>query len=103
MPCLLVILALALPRVVMVFIYLLTDWFSRAYDGWALPILGFIFLPYTTLAYMAAQLHGGLHGWWIVLLVIAVLADLKGHGSTRTQVRTRGRGGMKFVTSRKVD
>ncbi len=99
MPCLLVILAVALPRVVMFFIYLLTDWFSRAYNGWAIPLLGFIFLPYTTLAYLAAQLNGGLQGGWIVLLIIAVLADLKGHGSTRTQVRTRHR----FVVSRKVD
>jgi len=44
-------------------------------------------MPYTTLAYMAAMLRNdhSLSGWWILLFVLAVLADLKTdhHGARR--------------------
>jgi hypothetical protein len=89
MPCLLVVLALLIPRVVMFFIWLLTDWFARAFAGGALiPLLGFFFLPYATLAYMAAQLNGGVTGWWLVVLVIAIIVDL-GHWSSGAGVKRR--------------
>ena len=102
MPCLLVILALALPRLVMFFIWLLTDWFSRAYGGVIIPLLGFLIMPYTTLAYMGAQLNGGLHGWWVILLIIAVMADVSGNGSAGNRVRGQRRG-HKIVISHKID
>lgn len=100
MPCLLVILALALPRMVMFFIWLLTDWFGRAYGGVTIPLLGFLFLPYTTLAYMAAMLNGGLHGGWIILLIVAVMADVSGNGSAGNRARARRH---KIVISHKID
>jgi hypothetical protein len=76
--CLLALIALFIPRIVMVFILLLTDWFSRAYDTFWWPFLGFIFMPLTTLAYMAAMINNdhSVSGGWIVLLIIAVLCDL---------------------------
>ena len=89
MPCLLVVLALLIPRVVMFFIWLLTDWFAHAFAGGVLiPMLGFLFLPYTTPAYMAGQLHGGVAGWWLVLLVFAVIVDL-GHWGSGAGVKRR--------------
>ena len=41
-------------------------------------------MPFTTLAYMAAMLNNDhrVSGWWIVLIVIAVLADLSTHGGS---------------------
>lgn len=76
MPCLLVAIALLAPRVCMFLIWLLTNWFTRSFDTWYLPVIGIIFLPYTTLAYMAAILnHGSLDGGWIILLIMGVLAD----------------------------
>jgi hypothetical protein len=90
MPCLLVLAAWFVPRVVMIFIWLLTDWFSRAYQTWYWPLLGFFLLPYTTLAYMAAQLQGGLQGWWVALLIFAVIMDIGGQsGSTRKRRKKR--------------
>ena len=56
MGCILAIITLLAPRVVMVFIFLLTDWFSRAYETVLWPVLGFIFMPYLTMAYMAMKL-----------------------------------------------
>lgn len=79
MGCLLTIVALALPRVAMVFIWLLTDWFSRGYETLIWPLLGFFFMPYATLAYLAAMLNNGaLSGGWLPLFVIAIIVDV-GH------------------------
>lgn len=77
MGCLITICALIAPRVTMFVILLSTDWFSRAYETTVYPVLGFIFLPYTTLVYMAAMLNaGGVMGIWTLLMVLAVLTDL---------------------------
>ena len=78
MGCCLLLLALIAPRAVMVGIFLLTNWFGAAFDTVLWPVLGFIFMPYTTLAWMAGALHGGVHGGWAVLVALAVLVDL-GH------------------------
>ena len=79
MPCLVVLLALLTPRLVMFFIWLLTNWFDLAYRTTIWPLLGFLFMPYTTLAYMAAMLNAhGIAGGWLVLLIVAIFVDL-GH------------------------
>jgi hypothetical protein len=84
MGCLFVLFAVLLPRVVMVFVFLLTSWFSQAYHTVIWPVLGFIFMPYTTLAYMVAMLenHHQLTGGWIVLIIVAVVLDLGGLGGS---------------------
>ncbi len=77
MPCILVLLAILVPRVVLLFIWLQTNWYALAFDGqWVWPILGCIFMPYATLAYMVAVLQGGVQGVWALLLLAAVLVDL---------------------------
>jgi hypothetical protein len=84
MGCLIPILALFLPRLTMVFIFALTGWIGRAFDGWFWPLLGFLFLPYTTLAMMGAYLNrGNVGGWWLVLVIVAVLADLGSFGTAK--------------------
>jgi thiol:disulfide interchange protein len=79
--------ALAAPRFLMVMIWLLSDWFGRAYETTLWPLLGFVFMPFTTLAYMAAMLNNNGHvsGLWIVLLVLAVLTDLGSDGEASRQ------------------
>jgi hypothetical protein len=77
MGCILAFLMLLAPRVVMVFIFLLTDWFQRAYETIIWPVLGFIFMPYLTLAYMAMKLHNGtLTGGWLVVVIVAAVVDV---------------------------
>ena len=92
MGCIIAVIALAVPRVVMFFVFLLTDWFGRAFATPVWPILGFVFMPYTTLAYLAATLHNNhtLSGGWLVLLVVAIVVDA-GHwgGGGHTYRRTR--------------
>lgn len=78
MPCLLGCLAIGFPRVVILLLVIFSDWIGQAYATTIWPLLGFFFLPYTTLAYALAihQNNGSVTGVWLVLVVIAVLADL---------------------------
>lgn len=91
MGCLLVVIGLAVPRLLMFFIWLLTDWLGRGFETRVWPILGFIFLPYTTLAYLAAMLNNNhaLSGFWLVLFVLAILVDIGNWGGSRAASRRR--------------
>ena len=51
MPCLLLLLILIFPRIVLVWMYLTSTYLQRAYHELLIPLLGFIFLPLTTLVY----------------------------------------------------
>jgi hypothetical protein len=85
----LILLAFFTPRIVLFVLWLFTDYLSRAYDGWVLPLLGFIFLPATTLGYAVAENEfGGLNGLGIVALLIGLAVDvgLLGGGARQRQV-----------------
>jgi hypothetical protein len=84
MPCLLAIIVLAFPRVVLVLMWLFSSILDRAYHGLLIPILGFIFLPITTIAY-AWMVTSGLRieGFNLFILIIAVLLDAGSHGGAR--------------------
>ena len=43
----------------MVAIWLLTDWEDRVFNGWLVPVLGIIFLPWTTVLYTIGFVWGG--------------------------------------------
>lgn len=92
MGCLLAIVGLAVPRILIFFIWLLTDWLTRGFETRIWPILGFIFMPYTTLAYLAAMLnnHHTLSGFWLVLFVLAILVDIGNWGGSRAASRKNG-------------
>ena len=78
MPCLLALLALAFPRVAIILLWLFTTFFNGLYHGLIIPILGFLFLPLTFLAYTyILRAYGGRMGiTQIVILFIAVIIDL---------------------------
>ena len=78
MPCLLGALALLLPRFVLVLVWLFGGgWLGRAYQTVLWPLLGFFFMPLTTLAYaFAMNSNGSVSGFYMVLVVLAVLIDL---------------------------
>ena len=81
MPCLLFLLVLAFPRLVLIVLYLLTGYLERAYHGLLLPILGFIFLPLTTIVYAwIVNSHRPMDSTSLVLIIIAVLIDAGGVG-----------------------
>jgi len=93
MQCLPVILAFFFPRVAIILIALFTNWFHAAFNTVLWPLLGFLFMPYTTLAFMAAMLRNNhsVSGGWLVLVMIAALVDLVGHGHVVRRRPWRGR------------
>lgn len=77
MCCVVVLLALVGPRVVLVLLWLFTNYLSRAFDAFLWPLLGFLFLPWTTLAYAIAQNElGGPSGVGLIVLVLGFLIDI---------------------------
>ncbi len=88
--CLLFLLSFLTPRIVLVILWL-SGYLGRAYDTFIWPLLGFIFFPFTTLAYAFAynQTAGAINGLWIALIVLAVLFDLGTYGGGGTKYRTR--------------
>jgi len=81
MPCLLLLLVLAFPRVVLVALFLLSNYLQRAYADLLIPILGFLFVPLTTLVYAwIVNSHRPIDTTSLVLIVIAMVIDLGGLG-----------------------
>jgi phosphoglycerol transferase MdoB-like AlkP superfamily enzyme len=81
MPCLLVLVVLFFPRLILILMWLFSNTLDRAYHGLVIPLLGFIFLPITTIVY-AWMVTSGLpiEGFNLVLLIVAVLLDAGSHG-----------------------
>ncbi|HLJ14208.1 MAG TPA: hypothetical protein VKV15_06900 [Bryobacteraceae bacterium] len=90
MACLLLIVVLAFPRIVLVLLFLLSNYLERAYHGLLLPLLGFIFLPLTTLAYAWIVNTGQpLEGVSLLILILAVVVDVGGLGGGEVHRRRR--------------
>jgi hypothetical protein len=83
MPCLLVLLVMGFPRLVLVLMWLFSTVLDRAYHGLVIPLLGFIFLPITTIVYAWFVSSGiPLEGINLVLLIVAVVLDVGSHGGS---------------------
>lgn len=81
MRCLLGCLAMLTPRAVIMMLVAWTDYIGTAFTHWAWPLLGFIFLPVTTLA--AAVANHELRDqpiFYYPLIVAALLLDLGAFG-----------------------
>ena len=77
MGCLIVLMALIGPRVALLFTWIFTNLVDRAFEGILLPLLGLLFLPWTTFLYVLVYnpVEGvSFLGW--VFVVLALLTDL---------------------------
>ena len=104
MPCLLALFALFIPRVVIVLLMIFSDYIGDAFQTTPLypliPLLGFIFMPITTLAYAwSINANGSVDGLYLVAVIIAVLLDLGLMGGGESARRTR----YKVVKVKRVD
>jgi uncharacterized oligopeptide transporter (OPT) family protein len=80
--CLLII-GIAFPRLVLALLFFFTNFLARAYHGLLIPVLGFFFLPLTTLIYAWIVNSGAsVQGVYLVAIVICVLVDLGLVGQT---------------------
>lgn len=79
--CLFAIVLLLGPRLGLLYMWLFqTTRFNAAFDAIFWPMLGFLFLPWTTLMYIFIS-PGGLGGWdwfWLGLMFIADIASYGG-------------------------
>jgi hypothetical protein len=88
MPCLALLIVLAFPRLAIVLLYMFSNFFRGVYDSLLIPLLGFIFLPLTLLAYTwLVKIHQPFDLFFFVVMGIAVIVDLGlvggGHYSRR--------------------
>jgi hypothetical protein len=89
MPCLLAILVLAFPRIAILLLYLLTNFFRGVYDTILIPVLGFIFMPLTLVAYTWLTKSGQpVDAFYLVVMLVAVVVDLGFVGGSH-RLRTR--------------
>ena len=92
MGCLIGCFAVVFPRLALVLVFLSSNYLGQAYETNLWPILGFLFMPLTTLAYAwAVNSNGTVTGAYLVVVVIAVLMDLGSNGNGAHQSRRRGR------------
>jgi hypothetical protein len=90
MPCLLVIVVAAFPRVVLILMYLGSTYIQRAYHDLLIPVLGFFFLPLTTIVYAwMVNTHMPLEGINLIILLVAVIVDVGGLGGGEYHRRRR--------------
>jgi hypothetical protein len=84
MPCLFALLAGFAPRIAALILWLARPTMvSAAFNGsWFWPLLGVIFLPFTTLMYVILWSPGiGLTTWDWMWLILAVVCDVMHYGS----------------------
>lgn len=91
MACLLLILIVAFPRIALVLMFLFSNYLQRAYHNLIVPVIGFIFLPLTTLVYAwMTNTHEPIAGVNLIILVIAVVIDVGGLGGGSVYRSRRG-------------
>jgi hypothetical protein len=92
MPCFVGCLALVFPRLALFLVWLLGgNYISRAYDSWLIPLLGFCFLPLTTLTFafgvnsLSSPGQMSPLGWLLTGLAVLVDIGLIGGGGRSAQ------------------
>ena len=66
------------PRIALILAWIFSERWDFVWQGdWLLPLLGIIFLPYTTVMYMLAwSVPGGVTGWDWLWVALGVLLDI---------------------------
>jgi len=91
MPLIVGCLALLTPRVAIVLVVVFSDYIGRAYETAIWPLLGFLLMPLTTLAYAwAINSNGSVAGLYLAVVVVAVLIDLGIFGKSASHRRRTG-------------
>jgi hypothetical protein len=88
--CLFFTLLLAGPRVAIVLWWLVNPsrW-ETAFDTFLWPFLGFLFLPWTTIMFVAVAPFGNVAGWDWFWIALAVVADISSYASSGYSNRNR--------------
>ena len=79
-----------MPRLAIILVVIFSDYIGNAYQSVLWPLLGFFFMPVTTLVYAwAMNTNGSVSGIYLIAVVVAVLFDLGiiGSGASNRKVR----------------
>jgi hypothetical protein len=84
MGCLFLLISLLSPRLGIVFLWAFTDYVFRAFgNAWFWPLLGLIFLPWTTLLYiLVAAPVGSITLWGWLMVALGLILDLSSHAQS---------------------
>ena len=89
MCCLVLLLGFVGPRTALAYMYLIN--YLSVFQTSLWPLLGFLFMPLTTIAYALALHNGGLNNFWTIVIVIAAIFDLGVTGGSERERRGRSR------------
>ena len=86
--CVLALLAMVSPRLAIFFVWVFTNRMSVAFDhGW-MGVVGFLFLPWTTLAWTFCYAPvRGVSGFGWIIVVLALVTDLGTYGGSSQMKR----------------
>ena len=88
--CIFALAAASAPRLVLLFTWLFTPLVSRAFQSvFLIPLLGIVFLPFTTLMYVFAWIPGGVTGWGWFFVIIGLLLDIGSYSGSAYGNRNR--------------
>ena len=80
MACLFAILGAFAPRLALILIWIFTPLVSRAFGNWIIPLLGVIFLPFTTLIYtLVVGSLGTLTVWGWLAVIAGLILNLRNY------------------------
>lgn len=86
MPCIVAILAVLSPRLALIFIAIFTDRFIFAFNNWWIPTLGFLLLPWTTLAWVIFyQAPWGVVGFGWFFVMLGFLIDILSYATSASR------------------
>lgn len=90
MPCLLALIGAFAPRIALLLLWLFTPVVNVVFDRWISPqwlwpILGIIFLPFTTLMYVLVAAGGPPSFWGWLIILLGLLIDLGAYGQSYEQ------------------
>ncbi len=90
MACLFALVAVMAPRLALLFLWLFTNLVTRAFSTFVIPLLGLIFLPFTTLVYVLVWTPPfGVTGWAWFWIVLALLVDIGAYSGSAYSNRSR--------------
>ncbi|HEX2988800.1 MAG TPA: hypothetical protein VHS06_11590 [Chloroflexota bacterium] len=75
MCCFFAILATIVPRLALLLLWVATPLVVRAFDSFLVPLIGLIFLPFTTVVYVLvySPVYGvSVFGWFLVILALFI-------------------------------
>jgi hypothetical protein len=87
--CLFIFFGAAFPRAALVLLELFTNWNDKAFSSFWEGFIGFLFLPYTTLAFvLMTEWQDPVNGFGWFVVALGFIADITNYSGTYSKRRT---------------